>query len=149
MHGSRTWNQKRLFSPKNGDCLSCEQTGIKALSLLCAALQQTGHPASIPRRLSKESSIPGTGVLHVRRTAVPPLHPRTRGPGRSWKREELCFSQGLAWPMALPPNLSPQRTRGLSQKIPIKDAPVPRTPHPRQVKPNTQGALKCFFPKDS
>lgn len=66
--------RKKLFCPKNGDYLSCEQATMKALSLsthtqirrtrrllLSAALQQTGHPASIPKRLPEGTSIPGAG----------------------------------------------------------------------------------------
>lgn len=37
--------------------------------------------------------------------AVPPVHPKSMEPERSWKTEELCFSQEKGWPTA--PQTSP------------------------------------------
>lgn len=152
---SRTWEKKRLFSHKNEDSLSCEQAGIKAGSLsthtqiqrtVGLLLQQAGHPARIPKRLSQESSIPGSAVS---RTAVPPLCPRSRGPGRSWKGEELGFSQGLGWPIAPPAKPHcPQRGCRALPKASTRDAPVPQeaTPSPNPAKYSREiSALRDAF----
>lgn len=136
--GEHDLREKRLFSPKNGNSLSCEQAGIKALflsthtqiqrttgSLLTAALQETGHPASIPKRLSEETSILGAGVLHVREDSSATSLSQVKG-----ARDELENRGAVLLPGIGLAHCSPSQTSLSSKRLPMKDAPVPQDATP-------------------
>lgn len=81
------------------------------------------------------------------RTAVPPVHPKSMGPVRSWKTEELCFSQEKGWPTV--PQTSPfhpQRgCRALPKGFPSRMCPFAQMPHPQQIKPNADGEVSTLM----
>lgn len=79
---------------------------------------QPVFPSGFPR---KAASL-GAGVLHVWEDSSATSLSQVKG---SWKREELCFSQGLGWPIAPPTKPhSPQRGCRALPKASTKDAPV-------------------------
>lgn len=96
---------------------------------------QQVFPSGFPRK-------PASLELECRtwgRTAVPPAYPKSRGPGTSWKTEELCFSQGLGWPI-FPPAKPHCPQRGFPWKMHLS----PRMPLPQQIKPDTTGSFSTL-----
>lgn len=125
--------------------------------LLTAALQETEHLAAGSqeafRRNSASSefecwSIRSCCTCRISgRTAIPPVHRKSMGPVRSWKTEELCFSQEKGWPTV--PQTSPfhpQRgCRALPKGFPSRMCPFAQMPHPQQIKPNADGEVSTLM----
>ena len=171
--GEQDLREKRLCSPKNVNCLSCEQTGNKATGSLhphpdpkdhrfiayCSPPGDRTTSCMFPRGFQKKPASLELECWSLRsccmcrmsgRTAVPPVQPKSMRLERSWKTEELCFSQGKGWPTV--PQTSPfhpQRgCRALPKGFLSKVCPFAQMPHPQQSKPNADGevsALMGFF----
>lgn len=161
--GEQDLREKRLSS-RNVNSLSCEQTGNRATGALhphpdpkdqrfiayCSLPGDRTTSSVFPRGFQDKSapldieswSIRGCFICGMSGgTAVPSVHPKSMGPDRSWKTEELCFSQGKGCPTV--PRTSPLHPQRGCGALP-KDFPIQHVPIRTDASSSTHQA-KCWW----